>query len=293
MVEKTRLGQTDLEVNRPGYGAMNLSLEGRPSEEESIEVLHRVLDLGYTFIDTADAYCIDEAEKHHNERLIAKAFAQYDGYLGDVVVATKGGLMRPTSDRWVRRGDPDHIREAVRESYEALGGEPIQLWQHHAPDPEVPIEESLEAAREMQDEGLIQHIGVSNYSVEHLERAREVTDIESVQNKYNPWYRRPEESGVLAYCEDEGLTFIAYSPLGGTDRAKSLDEYEGLAEMAHRKDISPQRLVLAWLMAKSPVVVPIPGATRTVTAEDSWKAVDVQLSDDEVKQIDHATAAVL
>lgn len=293
MVENTRIGDTNLEIARPGYGAMNLSLEGRPSREDAIAVIHRVLDLGYTFIDTADAYCIDESEKHHNERLIADAFERYEGDLDDVVVATKGGLLRPTSDQWLRHGDPDHLRETIRESCEALGGRPLQLWQHHAPDREVPIEESLGAARQMVDEGYIQHVGVSNYNVDQLERAQEIVDVVSVQNRYNPWHRRPEENGMLDYCEENDITFIAYSPLGGTARAKSLDEYEGLADLAERRDISPQRLVLAWLMAKSPRVVPIPGATRPVTAEDSWKSREIELSPEELEEIDHATAAVL
>jgi pyridoxine 4-dehydrogenase len=292
IVETTTLGNTDLKISRLGFGAMNLSLKGRPSEEQGIALLHRVLELGVTFIDTADAYCINETEKHHNERLIASALDGYEGEMREIVIATKGGCMRPSAGEWTRNGRPDHIREAIRESSEALGGRTIHLWQHHAPDPEVPIEETLEAAREMREEGLIEHVGVSNYTVDQLERVREIVDVVSVQNRYNPWHRRPE-SGMLSNCEKAGITFIPYSPLGGTGRAKSLDEYEGIADLAAVRGISPQRLVLAWLMSKSPVIVPIPGATRIASVEDSVRAVETELNAGEITEIDRATAAVL
>lgn len=291
-MEKTRLGDTDVQISRLGFGGMNLSLKGRPSEEKGIELLHRVLELGYTFIDTADAYCIDESEKHHNERLIASALDGYAGNMREIVIGTKGGCMRPEAGRWTRNGRPSHIRETIRESSEALGGRPIDLWQHHAPDPEIPIEETLGAARDMQEEGLIKHIGVSNYTVAQLDRAREVVDLVSVQNRYNPWHRQPE-NGMLSYCEKADLTFIPYSPLGGTSRAKSFDQYEGIVDLAAMKGISHQRLVLAWLMAKSPVIVPIPGATRVASVEDSARALEVELNAGEITEIDRATAAKL
>lgn len=291
-MEQTTLGSTDVQISRLGFGGMNLSLKGRPPEEKGIGLLHRVLELGYTFIDTADAYCIDETEKHHNERLIASALDGYAGNMREIVVGTKGGCMRPEAGRWTRNGRPDHIRKTIRESFEALGGRPIDLWQHHAPDPEVSIEETLEAAREMQEEGLIDHIGVSNYTRDQLDRARKVVDVVSVQNRYNPWHRQPE-NGMISYCEKEGLTFIPYSPLGGTSRAKSLAEYAGIAELAEMKGISPQRLVLVWLMAKSSVIVPIPGATRVSSVEDSARAFEVELNAGEITEIDRATAAML
>ncbi len=149
-----RLGPTDVEVSALGFGAMNLSLASRPPEEQSIAVIHRALDLGVTLIDTADAYCRDETDTHHNERLIRKAFASYGGDAASVVVATKGGCVRP-GGRWETDGDPGHLRRTIRDSHAALGGQPIALWQHHAPDPRVPVEESLAAVREAVDEGLV------------------------------------------------------------------------------------------------------------------------------------------
>ncbi len=281
------LGPTDVEVSEIGFGAMHLSLAGRPPEAEALAVLHRVLDLGVTFIDTADSYCRDESDKHHGERLVRKALDAYGGDAARVVVATKGGLMRPEG-RWVRNGDPEHIRRTIRESVEALGGPPIQLWQHHGPDPEVPVEASLEPVREAVDEGLIEHVGVSNYSVAQIERAREVVEVVSVQNQYSPWHRRPERDGVLDYCEAHDLAFLPWGPLGGRRRAKDLDAFEGLVALAGEKGISPQRLVLAWLMARSPAVLPIPGASRVETAEDSLAAVAVTLTGDEVRRIERA-----
>lgn len=289
-MRKTELNNTGVDVSAIGFGAMHLSLSGRPDEEDAIKVLHRVLDMGVTFIDTADSYCIDESDKHHNEKLIARALDRYEGDTSLVRVATKGGLMRDEG-RWNRDGSPEHIRETIWESYRALGGEaPIQLWQHHAPDPDVPVQKSIQPAQEALDDGIIRFIGVSNYSVEQIEKVRDLVDVVSVQNQYSPWYRKPEEDGVLEYCEQEGITFLPYSPLGGRSRAKDLDEYDEIVRMAEEKGISPQRLVLAWLMARSPQILPIPGASQVATAEDSLQAVDVELTEDEVQRLDGVAA---
>ncbi len=285
----TELNGTDREISAIGLGAMPLSISGRPPEDQAIDVIHRALDLGVTLIDTADSYCRDESDKHHNEKVIAKALDQYAEDTSDVVVATKGGLMRPDGD-WVRNGDPDHLRDAIRRSHEALGGErPIPLWQFHAPDPEFEIQESLKPVQEAAENGLIEHVGVSNFSVDEIKEARDIVDVVSVQNQYSPFHRQPEESGVLSYCEEEGITFLPHSPLGGRSRAKDLDAFDGIAALADEKNISEQRLVLGWLRAKSPVVVPIPGASRVPSVEDSIPAVELELTDDEVERIDRAT----
>lgn len=286
----TRLGNTDIEVSAIGFGAMHLSLAGRPSEKQAHEVVHRALALGVTLIDTADAYCRDENDKHHNERLIREALRSYGGDVAGCVVATKGGYTRPGGS-WEARSDPDYLRRTIRESYIALGESgPIALWQHHAPDQRVSLEDSLAVVKEAVDEGLIRYVGVSNYSVEEIERARKVVDVVSVQNEYSPWHRESERNGVLSYCEREGLTFLPWSPLGGGGRAKRLGDYPDLAALAREKGVSPQRLVLAWLRAKSPCVLPIPGASRVATLEDSVAAAELELSSDEVERIDRATA---
>jgi pyridoxine 4-dehydrogenase len=200
-MDKKQLGKTGVDVSAIGLGGMPMSLSNRPSESRSLNVIHRALKLGITFIDTADSYCKDESDKHHNERLIHKALQTYDGDTSKVIVATKGGLMRPNGN-WTRNGNPKHLRETIRISFEALGGnKPIDVWQYHAPDPDYTIEESLTPAKEAQQAGIVRFVGVSNFSVEQIQRARDVIDIVSVQNQYNPWYRQPEFDGVLEYCE--------------------------------------------------------------------------------------------
>ncbi|HEY9662275.1 MAG TPA: aldo/keto reductase, partial [Allocoleopsis sp.] len=276
-METKPLNSTPLSISAIGLGGMPLSLSGRPSELEAIAVIHRALDLGVTLIDTADSYCQDETDKHHNERLIHKALQQYEGDTSQVVVATKGGLMRPNGS-WGRNGNPDHLRQTIQESFKALGGEkPIDLWQYHAPDPDYSIADSLAPAREAVQQGLIRYVGVSNFSVEQIQQAREVIEIASVQNQYNPWQRQPERDGVLAYCEQEKLTFFPWSPLGGSRRVKELSQIQAITQLAEEKGVSIYCLVLAWLRAKSPCVVPIPGASKPQSIEDSVKAVGVTL----------------
>ncbi len=290
-METKQLGNTGVTISAIGLGGMPMSLSSRPPESEAIAVIHRALDLGVTLIDTADSYCKDESDKHHNERLIGKALQQYKGDTSQVTVATKGGLMRPNGS-WTRNGNPDHLRETIRISYEALGGsKPIDVWQYHAPDTNYTIEEALAPAKEAVNEGLIRFVGVSNFSVEQIKRARDVVEIVSVQNQYNPWYREPEVDGVLEYCETEGLTFLPWSPLGGSRRVSKLEDIPVIAQLAREKAVSVYQIVLAWLRAKSPCIVPIPGASKTSSIEDSVHSVEVKLSKEEVQQIDNGTSS--
>lgn len=289
-MKTTTINGTDLEVSAVGLGAMHLSLEGRPDRPQAAAVVHRALDLGITFIDTADSYCKDESDKHHNERLLREALDAYEGDLSGLVIATKGGLMRHGGG-WPRNGDPDHLRKTLRESLDALGRGSIQIWQHHAPDPDYSIEASLAPVREAIDEGLIEHVGVSNYSVEQIDRARELVDVVSVQNQLSLWHRKPLHDGTLAYCDREGLTFLPWSPLGGRRRSKQIDGFDVLTELARAKGASPHRVALAWLMAKSPVVLPIPGASRPESIEDSSRAYEVSLTDQEVRRLEQSIEA--
>lgn len=288
-METKKLGNTDVSITAIGLGGMPLSISGRPPESEAIALIHRALDLGITLIDTADSYCLDESDKHHNERLIAKALKQYKGDVSKIIVATKGGLMRPQG-AWTRDGNPDYLRKTIRDSFEALGGEkPIDVWQYHAPDPNYTIEEAIAPAKEAVEVGLIRFVGVSNFTVEQIRRARNVVEIVSVQNQYNPWHRQPETDGVLEYCETEGLTFLPWSPLGGSRRVSLLAEIPAIAQLAREKGVSIYSIVLAWLRSKSPCVVPIPGARKISSIEDSVKSLDVKLTPQEVQQIDRAT----
>jgi aryl-alcohol dehydrogenase-like predicted oxidoreductase len=280
-----KLGNTDITISAIGLGGMPMSLSGRPPESQSIAVIHRTLDLGITLIDTADSYCQDESDKHHNEKLIAKALAEYSGDTSQVIVATKGGLMRPQGS-WTRNGSPQHLRKTIRESFEALGGQkPIDLWQYHSPDTDYSIAESLTPVKEAVAAGTIRFVGVSNFSVEQIKRARDTVEIVSVQNQYNPWYRQPESDGVLEYCESEKLTFFPWSPLGGSRRVSRLQEMPALVNLAREKNVSVYCIVLAWLMAKSPCVLPIPGASKVSSIEDSVRAIDLKLTEAELQQI--------
>ncbi|MBD2343767.1 aldo/keto reductase [Anabaena subtropica] len=284
-METKQLGKTGVSVSAIGLGGMPMSIYNRPPESDSIQVIHRALDLGITFIDTADSYCKDESDKHHNERLIHKALASYHGDVSQVIVATKGGLMRP-NESWTRNGNPEHLRQTIRVSFEALGGEkPIDVWQYHSPDPEYTIEASLAPAKEAVQEGLVRFVGVSNFSVEQIKRARDVVDIVSVQNQYSPWERQPEKDGVLQYCEQEGLTFLPWSPFGGRRRHQDLQDIPAIAELAKTKGVSVYSIVLAWLRAKSPAILPIPGASKISSIEDSVSAINVKLTDEEVQNI--------
>lgn len=288
-METKKLGNTDVSITAIGLGGMPLSISGRPSESEASALIHRALDLGITLIDTADSYCQDESDKHHNERLIAKALKQYKGDVSKIIVATKGGLMRPQG-AWTRYGNPAHLRKTIRESFEALGGEkPIDVWQYHAPDPNYTIEEAIAPAKEAVEEGLIRFVGVSNFTVEQIRRARNVVEIVSVQNQYNPWHRQPETDGVLEYCEGEGLTFLPWSPLGGSRRVGLLSEISAIAQLAKEKGVSIYSIVLAWLRSKSPCVVPIPGARKISSIEDSVASLDIELTPEDVQRIDRAT----
>lgn len=287
------LSNTGIRVSAIGLGAMPLSLSRRPPEDKAIQVIHRALDLGVNFIDTADSYCLDESDKHHNEKLIAKALSTYKGDFGgsvnsiqEVIVATKGGLLRPNGD-WVVHGDPNHIRRTIKESFEALGGfYPIPLWQLHAVDPKYSIESTFVPIKEAVDMGLIKYVGVSNFSVEQIERAMKIVPIVSVQNQHNPWHRNPEFDGVLDFCEKRNILFLPWSPVGGGYRYKQLLGIKPLNDLAESKKCSVYSLILAWLRKKSPCVLPIPGASQISSIEDSVSSLNVDLTDQEMKNID-------
>lgn len=293
-MQTTTLGNTGVTIRPLGLGAMSMSLSGRPPEPQAIETIHRALALGITLIDTADAYCIDESDKHHNERLINKALQQYNGDTSQVFTVTKGGFMRTNGD-WLANGNPDYLRQTIQASFDALGGDkPIDLWLYHTPDPKYSIKESLTPAKEAIEKGLVRFVGVSNFSVSQIKQAREVVDIAAVENQYNLWHRNPEFNGVLEYCEQEKLTFLAWSPLGGVGgkrRTSNLDELTILNELAAAKGVSLYCILLAWLRAKSPVVVPIVGARKASSIEDSARSVAIQLSEEEIRRIDNSVPA--
>jgi aryl-alcohol dehydrogenase-like predicted oxidoreductase len=257
------------EVFPIGLGAMPMSLAGRPPEEQSIRTIHAALDAGVNLIDTADAYCVDEADVGHNERLIAKALR---GRRDGVIVATKGGHTRP-GGAWELDGRPEYIKAACERSLKALETDRIDLYQYHRPDPTVPYEETIGAFKELQDEGKIRWIGISNANVEQIELTRSMVDLVAVQNQLSLEYQDPIGKGEVALCEQQGITFIPWSPMKGVERARAVAEERG---------VSPHQIALAWLLSLSPVVIPIPGASRPESILDSVRAVELELTPEEV-----------
>jgi aryl-alcohol dehydrogenase-like predicted oxidoreductase len=277
-----RLG--GLRVSAIGLGEMQLSLAGRPDEARAIRTIHAALDAGVTLIDTADAYCIDQSDFGHGERLVAKALVGWPGDRDRVLVATKGGHIRP-GGAWEVDGRPEYLRQACEASLRALGVEAIGLYQLHRPDPEVPFLESVGALAELKAAGKVRLVGLSNVSVDQISQAREVVEVASVQNEFSPRFRRSE--GELAWCAANRIAFLPWGPLGGSDRSRDLGgRHRAFAEVADAHGVSPQQVALAWELAKAPVVIPIPGASRPETILDSLAAATLRLSGDELARLD-------
>ncbi len=277
----------DRTVGAIGLGGMPLSVEGRPDEAQAIRTVHAALDAGVTLLDTADAYCLGADEVGHNERLLARALATWSGDRDAVVVATKGGHTRPPDGSWALDGSREHLRAACEASLRALGVESIGLYQFHRPDPQVPWAESVGALEELRAEGKVQLAGVSNADPGQIRKAAALTSLASVQNELSPRFRSSEPEVDL--CADEGIAFLPWSPLGGIGRAGELGSAHGaFAEVASERGVSPQQVCLAWLLAKAPVVIPIPGARRVETILDSVAAADLQLSDEELARLEQS-----
>jgi aryl-alcohol dehydrogenase-like predicted oxidoreductase len=270
-----------------GYGGMHLSLQERPPQAESLRVIRAALDGGVRLIDTADVYCLDDSDIGHNERLVADALRGWNGPRGDVLVATKGGLTRPGGS-WERDGRPEHLRAACERSLRALGVERIALYQLHAPDPAVPFEESVGALADLRREGKIQWVGLSNVSVPQIRAAERIVPIASVQNRLNPFFREALADGVVRYCEQGGIGFLAYSPTGGGRLNRKLPQHPALRTMAERLGVSAHALVLAWVLSRSSAVIVIPSARRVEHALDSVGAGVLELSAEDLAAVDRA-----
>ncbi|AOW85211.1 MULTISPECIES: aldo/keto reductase [Streptomyces] len=273
----------DRTVSAIGLGGMPMSIEGRPDAERSIATVHAALDAGVTLIDTADAYHRDANEVGHNEELVARALREYGAGAADVLVATKGGHLRPGDGTWTRNGDPAYLKRAAKESARRLGVEAIGLYQFHRPDPAVPYAESVGALRDLLDEGVIQMAGISNADIAQIDEAREVLGgrLASVQNQWSPAFRSSRQE--LEHCAGLGIAFLPWSPLGGIANAKDLAERHGVFQrVADETGASVYRVTLAWHLALAPVVVPIPGASRPASIRDSAAAADLELTADQV-----------
>ena len=277
-------------VSAVGLGAMPLSIEGRPDRERAIATVHAALEAGVTFIDTADAYHLHADEVGHNEELVAQALSSWGGDTSSVLVATKGGHLRPGDGSWTVDGTPAHLKAAAQASATRLRVEAIGLYQFHRPDPKVPYEESVGALADLLDEGTIVQAGISNANPEQIRQAQEILGgrLVSVQNQFSPGFRSSEPE--LELCDRLGIAFLPWSPLGGIAKAAELGSaHAPFAEVAAAHEVSPQQVALAWELAKSPVVVPIPGSSRPETILDSVRAAQLQLSADELALLDSAT----
>jgi aryl-alcohol dehydrogenase-like predicted oxidoreductase len=266
----------ELTVRRLGFGAMRITGEGiwgEPDDRrEAIAVVRRAVELGVNLIDTADSYGPEVSEN-----IIAEALHPYpDG----LAIATKGGLVRPAPGRWDRDGRPEHLREACEGSLRRLRLDRIDLYQLHAPDPNVPFEKSVEAMAGLRADGKVRLVGLSNVSVEQIDRALEIVPIASVQNRFNLTDRSSEE--VLDACQERGLGFIPWFPLATGELARPGGP---LDEIAERHDATPSQIALAWLLARSPVMLPIPGTGSVEHLEENLAAAFIELSDDEVEEL--------
>jgi aryl-alcohol dehydrogenase-like predicted oxidoreductase len=279
----------DVEVSGIGLGAMPMSIEGRPDESRSIATIHAALDAGITLIDTADAYHLTATDVGHNETLIAKALSSYGGDTSAVLVATKGGHLRPGDGRWTLDGSPEHLKIAADASLKRLGVEAIGLYQFHRPDPKTPYEDSIGAVRDLLDAGKIRMAGISNANPAQIQQANEILGgrLVSVQNQFSPAFRSSEPE--LEFCDKLGIAFLPWSPLGGISNAGDLGaKHPAVHQLAAELGVSPQRLTLAWMLAKSDHVIPIPGSSRPETIRDSYAALDLELTPDQVATLDAA-----
>jgi len=274
-------------VSAIGLGGMPMSIEGRPDESRAITTIHAALDAGVTLIDTADAYHRDPTDVGHNEILIAKALRLAGAGPDDVLVATKGGHRRPGDGSWYVQGDAAYLKKACEASLQRLDVEAIGLYQFHRPDPAVDYAESVGAIRDLLDEGKILLAGISNANPEQIRLAHDILGgrLASVQNQFSPAFRSSEPE--LELCAELGVAFLPWSPLGGIRRAGELgSRFAPFAEVARERGVSPQQVALAWSLAKAPVVVPIPGASRPESVRDSVRAADLVLTEDEIASLD-------
>lgn len=266
----------DLTVNRLGFGAMRITGRGiwgdPPDRDEAKAVLRRTVELGVDFIDTADSY-----GPNVSEELIAEALHPYPEGL---VIATKGGLERTGPGQWPSNAHPDHLRQACEGSLRRLKVDTIDLYQLHRPDPAVPYEDSVGALVELQQQGKVRHIGVSNVSVSELRRAQRLAAVVSVQNRFNVVDRGSDD--VLEVCEQEGIAFLPWAPI------QDLDRMPALRPVAARHKADPRQVVLAWLLARSPVMLPIPGTGSASHLADNVAAATLRLSTDDMAALDAA-----
>jgi len=281
------------QVSAIGLGAMPLSNTGMLAHrEQAISTIHRSLDLGVTFIDTANVYAPTWDTVGHNEELVAEALALYTGpaNISSVIVATKGGITRGEGETWTRDGSPSGLKAACAASMSALGVTVIDLYHHHRHDSRETYADQMRGIAALRDLGWVREVGISNATLLELEVALEILGgpgsggVVSVQNEFSPRYR--EDHDVLEKCTELGIAFLPWSPLGGSDNAKNVDPQFGeFAAVAAEHDVSAQEITLAWLLKLSPVVIPIPGATKPVTVDSIVRSLNIELTDPQFERL--------
>lgn len=277
-------GPTGVSLSVIGLGGMPMSIQGRPDEAQSVRTIHAALDAGMTLIDTADVYCLDDTDIGHNERLVAKAVAGWSGDRAAIHVATKGGLVRP-GGAWRSSARPKALRAACERSLAALGVARIWVYQLHAPDPNVPLEDSVGELAKLRSEGKIEHVGLSNVDVDEIERARKIVPVVSVQNRMNPHDKRSIKNGVLAHCEANGIAFLPYSPVGGGRGRAKIASDDALSAIGKKHGATAPEIAIAWCAQISRVCFPIPGASKPESAISSARAASITLEEVDMKAL--------
>lgn len=270
-------------VRAIGLGGMPMSIAGRPDEARSFEVIERFVSLGGNFIDTANVYCQDDSDIGHNERLIHRGLVGI-GAEEQVIVATKGGMRRPGGD-WVVDARPEWLRSSCEKSLKDLGTDAIALYQLHAVDTRVPFAESLAELIRLKDEGKIRHIGLSNVDAAQLGLALDRVAIASVQNRCNPFCKRDFTNGVIELCRSRGVAYLPYSPVGGHSGHVRLPDTPLFRRLSEKYGVSAYRVALAWLLQAGEHVIPIPGASKVSSVEDSAAATDLVLDQADIEAI--------
>jgi len=275
------LGNTNIEVYSIGLGAMPLSLSNRPDSKKAHSVIEEFINNGGNFIDTANVYCANESEIGHNEILIEKILSELN-QKNNIFIATKGGIKRQNND-WVANGSPEFLRQSCENSLAALKTDSIFLYQLHSPDPNIPLTDSVGELLKLKNEGKIQHIGLSNVTVEHIQLALSITQIMSVQNRCNLFDRKSFKNNVIEFCHKNKITFIAHSPVGGHFEHKQRTENPLLKNISKKHDASPYQIMIAWLLNQKQSILPIPGASKKRSISDSMQAIDITLSQEDMQ----------
>lgn len=287
-IKQLPIGNSSLYTSPLGFGTWPLSYEDQISKKEAIKVLHAAMEAGYTFIDTADAYCKDNSDMGYCEQIVAEALKSYSqSNKHNIIVATKGGCLRPKG-AWTTEGSAQHLKKACEASLKALNVECIDLYQLHAPDPKVSFQESIQALADLKTAGKIREIGLSNVNVPEIEMASQITSIISIQNRCNPFDLNSFNSGVLSYCEENNLSFFAYSPLGGQEEKYLMTKNKPLNTTAQKYELTPFQIALAWLKALSPKIIPIPGSTKIDHVKTNAAIMSFQLEQSDIDYLDKA-----